>query len=150
MAGRNIIAALVLIGIGTGYGMLTAVLPTRPVPNTPGPSFFPWLITAALLTLSFALLGRGVLQLRSEGGGRSALSSLSWRPVVALLWFAAYVAALPHAGFLIAGIPFFAGMMVLYGGRNPLVVALTAAAVPVALFFLFRQGFQIMLPQGTW
>lgn len=147
MARRNIAAALVLIGIGAWYGVMTATLPERTLPNTPGPSFFPWLITAALLILSAALLAQGLARrgadVEPEHDGFRA-----GRGLYALIWFAAYLVALPYVGFLFASVPFFAGLMVLYGGRNKLFVAIAAVAVPLLLFFLFRHGFQILLPRG--
>ena len=58
MRRRNIIAAVVLIVSALFYGGLTAQLPTRTLPNTPDPSFFPWINTAIILALSVLLLAR--------------------------------------------------------------------------------------------
>ena len=66
MARRNILAGAVLVVIGLGYGILTAALPDRSLPDTPGPAFLPWLITAAWLVLSVALLARGLIAARHE------------------------------------------------------------------------------------
>ena len=52
MRRRNITAALVLLAIGAGYGLLTSQLPTRSLPDTPGPPFFPWINTTVILVLS--------------------------------------------------------------------------------------------------
>lgn len=149
MGRRNIIAAIVLLGIGIWYGVLTAALPERTLPNTPGPSFFPWLITGFLMLLSAALLVQGIGRLKTEETTPPSATG-SRRRVFALLWFAAYLAALPSAGFWPASIPFFAGLMVLYGARSRLVVVAVAVVVPLLLFFLFRYGFQIFLPRGVW
>ncbi len=56
LARRNVIVGAVLLVIGVAYGLMTASLPDRSLPNTPGPAFFPWLITGGLLVLSTALL----------------------------------------------------------------------------------------------
>lgn len=149
MGRRNIIAAIVLLGIGVWYGVLTAALPERTLPNTPGPSFFPWLITGFLMLLSAALLVQGIGRLKTEETTPPSATG-SRRRVFALLWFAVYLAALPYAGFWPASIPFFAGLMVLYGARSRLVVVAVAVVVPLLLFFLFRYGFQIFLPRGVW
>lgn len=149
MARRNIFAALVLLSVGIVYGVMTAFLPDREMPNTPGPAFFPWLITGGLIVLAMALLIRGLITVRN-GSGQASPVGIAYNGRFALIWFAAYLAALPYAGFVPASVPFFAGLMILYGGRNKLFVVLAAVAVPVATFYLFRYGFHILLPQGIW
>ena len=66
------------------------------------------------------------------------------------MWFALYLVALPTAGFIAASIVFFAGLMVLYGARNPVVVVAASIAIPLALYLLFRHVFTIILPTGIW
>ena len=149
MARRNILAALALIGIGAWYGVMTAILPQRSLPNTPGPSFFPWLITGGLLLLSAGLLVQGIMGYLRETP-EPGTGGFPWHAVYALAMFVAYLVALPYAGFLAASVPFFAGLMLLYGGRNPLIVGIAAIGVPVVLFIVFRHGFQILLPRGVF
>ena len=148
MGRRNVIAALVLIAFGAAYAVLTAGLPSRTIPNTPGPSFFPWVVTGSLLVLALGLLVQGVRQwpvaFASEGQ-----ESGSPRRLAGLAWFAIYLAALPSLGFLPATIPFFAGLMVLYGGARAIWLAVASVAMPVFLFYVFRDGFQILLPLGV-
>ena len=146
---RDVIAAAVLLSIGAGYGLATIALPNRSLPNTPGPAFFPWLITAGLIVLSAALLIRA---LTDDGGEapRASPGRLATPRLLALISFVVYLALLPYAGFLAASVPFFAGLMWLYGERNRIVLSLAAVIVPVGLFYIFRQGFQILLPVGIW
>ncbi|MED5535780.1 MAG: tripartite tricarboxylate transporter TctB family protein [Pseudomonadota bacterium] len=148
MVRRNVLAGVVLLAIGLGYGVLTADLPDRTLPGTPGPAFLPWLITAGWLALSTALLVRGLL-----GGGKKSdvieyhIPTQSW---LALVGFAAYLLLLPTLGFIVASILFFAGLTWLYGERNKLLIALTAIIIPIVLFYLFAAGFQVLLPRGLW
>jgi putative tricarboxylic transport membrane protein len=148
-ARRDALIGVILLVIGVIYGVLTSALPNRSLPNTPGPAFFPWLITGAFIFLSAALLIRslrdGVHASRHVSTARD-----SRLPIFALTWFVIYLAALPFTGFLPASIPFFAGMMWFYGERSPLVLILAAIIVPSSLFYLFRHGFQILLPAGVW
>lgn len=146
---RNTIAGAILLVIGVAYGLLTVALPNRSLPNTPGPAFFPWLITGGLILLSLALL----LQSPMRNGHSSSQASpdrLETRCLLALIWFAVYLVLLPYAGFLAASVPFFAGLMWLYGERKRLVLTLASVIVPVGLFYSFRLGFQILLPTGVW
>ncbi len=149
LARRNVIVGAVLLVIGVAYGLMTASLPDRSLPNTPGPAFFPWLITGGLLVLSAALLARS---LTADGIDSPQTSSdrLANRRVVFLIWFGVYLITLPYAGFLPASIPFFVGLMWLYGERNRLALTLATIIIPTCLFYIFRLGFQILLPAGAW
>lgn len=149
MARRNVLAGMVLLAIGLGYGVLTADLPDRSLPGTPGPAFLPWLITAGWLALSTALLVRGLL-----GGGKNSPDVIEYRIPAqgwpALVGFAAYLLLLPTLGFIVASILFFANLTWLYGERNKLRIVLPAIIIPIVLFYLFTAGFQVLLPRGPW
>lgn len=149
MALRNIISGMVLLALTAVYGYLTSGLPDRLVPNVPGPSFFPTLIAVSLGVLSLALLGKGIIVGRREGLSLAGLS-LPFKAILVLAWFGLFVASLPWAGFIIGGVPFFAGMILFYGERRPHWVVLGAITIPISLFYLFREAFQIMLPTGLW
>jgi hypothetical protein len=148
MRSRNVSAALVLILLGLGYGFLTAGLPKRSLPDTPDPSFFPWIITASLLILSVALLVQGLRARRGAREGADTAGGLR-APTVFLTLFVAYVAVLPVAGFVIASVPFFAALMWLYGERRWSWIGIVSVALPVLLVLVFRHGLQIPLPTGV-
>ena len=145
-ARRELIAAVVLIGLGVGYGWLTAGLPDRTMPNTPGPRFFPWIITVSLLALAAAMLVRALRRLAAEADAGFGIAL--GRGAAALAAFVVYVVALPWLGFLFVTVPFFATLMALFGERRPWVLAAGALVVPIVVFVLFRHGFQIILPAG--
>ncbi len=149
MRRRNIIAAVVLLALGLGYGFLTTGLPLRTLPNTPDPSFFPWINTAVLLALAAALLVQGLF-FTAEGGAEAARTPA--RRHLPVLWvlaaFVAYLLALPPLGFVVATVPFFAVLMVAYGERRALWLAAGALGVPILLFVVFRYGFGVLLPRG--
>ncbi len=149
LARRDVIVGAILLIIGVAYGLMTASLPDRSLPNTPGPAFFPWLITGGLLVLSVALLSRSL----TVGGYESPQASsdrLAYRRVLFLLWFSVYLVILPYAGFLPASVPFFVGLMWFYGERNRLALTLATIIIPASLFYIFRLAFQILLPAGVW
>jgi putative tricarboxylic transport membrane protein len=146
MARRDLIAALVLLGFTAGFGLLTLRLPDRGLPNTPGPAFFPGLITLALAILTIALLVRSLRGIAVEPAALpGAIATRGW---IALGAFVVYLIAMPTLGFLIASVPFFAVLTWAYGERRIAIVAVTSVAVPVALLLVFRSGFQILLPSG--
>ena len=146
---KNIIAAIILAMIGIGYGLLASELPERPSINVPGPSFFPKLISGFIVILSIALLYKGIVGIREDGTINKDLS-FPGKGALLVAWIAAFIFALPHVGFLIAGIPFFAGMMLLCGPGSKLQLLGASVAIPTILFYLFRDGFQILLPHAPW
>lgn len=146
MRRKHIIAAAVLIGVAIIYGGLTAYLPVRSLPNTPGPSFFPWVNTVIILALSIWLLVHGLKQPVSK----RSLGEPSRRrcAIAALGAFVIYLAAMPGLGFILSTAPFFAVMMVLFGERRPVWVMSGAIGVTIVLYVLFRHGFGVFLPRG--
>ncbi|MGI9401811.1 MAG: tripartite tricarboxylate transporter TctB family protein [Rhizobiaceae bacterium] len=146
MRNKNISAAIVLIGFGVFYGFLTANLPDRSLPNTPSPSFFPWIITVIIMVLSVWLLVRGLRQPKAEN------PKINWDRFKLTFYmmasFAVYLMLMPGLGFILATLPFFAVMMMLYGERRPIWVSSGAIGVTVLLYIVFRHGFGVFLPQG--
>jgi putative tricarboxylic transport membrane protein len=148
MSRKNVAAALVLLPLGIVYGYLTAGLPKRSLPDTPDPSFFPWIIAACLVILSTALLVQGLQGRRGARDDPGAAGGLR-APTVFLTLFVVYVAVLPFAGFVIASVPFFAALMWLFGERRWTWIGAFSLALPVILVLVFRDGLQIPLPTGA-
>jgi hypothetical protein len=117
------------------------------LPNTPDPSFFPWINTIILLLLSVSLLVQGLFFTEE---GESKIDPVARRLVItSLALFFGYLLILPPLGFVVASIPFFAAMMVLFEERRPIWVASSSIAVTVVLFSVFRYGFGVLLPLGV-
>ncbi len=148
MRNKNIIAGLFLTVLGLTYGYLTTGLPERSLPNMPGPSFFPWIITLCLLVLSVSLLVQG-LRMAADEPRSGDSDGRSFPAFLFLGVFAVYLALLPFLGFLLASIPFFAVLMALYGETRKLWITSLSFGVPVFLFLLFRDVFNIPLPRGS-
>ena len=147
MRNRNLIASLVLLLFCAGYAYLTANLGTRAIEDTTQPSFFPWLITACLTILSFSLL----LQVCITSSIQTASKPLnipSKRLSSALILSISYLAILPLLGFVGANILLFSGLMYLYGERRLIQILTFSFLIPIVIFYLFREGFQIHLPAG--
>jgi len=148
MRNKNIVAGLFLTVLGLAYGYLTTGLPERSLPNMPGPSFFPWILTFCLLVLSVSLVVQGFRMAADESGSEKPDGG-SFPAFLFLGAFAVYLALLPFLGFLLASIPFFAVLMALYGETRKLWIASLSLGVPVFLFLLFRDVFNIPLPRGS-
>lgn len=148
MARKNIIAGMALIVFGIWYAFLINDLPERSImPNTPGPSFFPIIIVSAILILSAALVFSGLREIQSARGAAGDPTSHR-QAAQAIGAFVVFLALLPYAGFIVASCLFFAALMYLYGSRNWIMIIGSSVVIPVALYILFRHGFQIILPRG--
>lgn len=146
MRRKNIIAAMVLIVFAASYGVLTAGLPVRTLPNTPDPSFFPWINMAIILILSLCLLFQS--RRRFKEMAPTPDTEERNRIITAMGIFIIYLATMPTLGFIMATAPFFAAMMVLFGERRPVYVGTGTITITAALYLLFRHGFGVFLPRG--
>ena len=147
MRTHNLIAAIILLAIGAGYGFLTANLPTRAIENTTQPSFFPTVIVVLFLSLSSILLFQGIFRI-SGNDVPDAPNIASRKYIIGFCAFIVSLALLPTLGFLAANILIFAVLMALYGERRPAWIVGGSVLVALAMFFLFREVFQIRLPGG--
>jgi putative tricarboxylic transport membrane protein len=147
MASRDIVAAIGLLIFSGLYAWATFYIPDRTIPNTPGPSFFPFVIITLVAGLSVALLLKGIAERRTTG--QMAITSSTARlPLLMLGAFGLFLAVLPWVGFLMASVAFFAVLMMLYGSRSPLKIVLWSLALPTALYVIFTEAFQVILPTG--
>ncbi|MBS1256459.1 MAG: hypothetical protein MAG581_02282 [Deltaproteobacteria bacterium] len=146
MSSRNVTAALVLLAFTAVYAYMTAHLPERTLPNTPDPSFFPWINTALALVLASALLFQGLFIKKNDH--TQLEDSNNGLALPALAVFLAFLISLPYLGFILATIPFTAVFMWFYGERRKIVLIIGAVVIPAILYVLFRHGFGVMLPRG--
>ena len=146
MRQKNFIAALFLLIFTVCYGILTANLPLRTLPNTPDPSFFPWVITSIIFILSVLLLLSG---LKYSKGVRIKVDKEERNlTVTAMTIFIFYLAAMPKLGFILATLPFFSVMMFLFGERRPVFIGIGSLVTTAGLYVLFRHGLGVFLPRG--
>ena len=124
------------------------LLPARTLPNTPDPSFFPWINTILLGVLSVALLIQGILRPTKKGVMQSTLGTRT--AIVALGLILLYLVAIPYFGFVLSSVPFFALFMVLHGERRKLWLLIGAAGIPIFLYNLFSHLFSVPLPRGMF
>ena len=155
---RNIVGGVIILGFTLYYGGLATLLPKRTTTDAPGPHFFPYLITVSILALSAMLIFQGVRGLKGSGGladlrperPDSNENFSIVRAAAGLLITGFYFFALSTFGFFWSTPVFFAALMWVAGERRPLVLLGLAILVPMFLFFLFRDLFQLPLPRGSF
>ncbi len=106
-------------------------------------------VLVVFLVLALSLLIQGAKKLR-KGEFQLDGFSVPVKPILVLALFIAFVVALPYLGFLVAAPPFFAGMSVLFGAQNKALLVVASLAIPIAVFFLFRVVFLVLLPRSEW
>lgn len=148
MGRKNIIAGVILMIITLGYGYMTSQLPHRNIAGAPGISFFPWIITIGVFTLSLAMTIQGWMSIR-QGETNVPWQAPAPRVIAMLVLYVVFITSLQYLGFLIASIPVFMILMALYGGRHKLMLILAGPIIPIAIFLLFKKVFLIPLPKAT-
>lgn len=149
MAKREIVSALVLLLFSALYVWAIQYIPDRTIPNTPGPSFFPYVIVSLVALLSVSLLIKGLRGLQNTEGA-AAVSVGSRLTALTLFSFVIFLLLLEPLGFLTAAIPFFAILMLLFGSRSVLSIVVWSIVIPVTLYLIFTEAFQILLPAGPF
>ena len=76
---RNLVAGLVLCAVTVAYASLIGSIPDRTLPNTPGPSFMPWLIAAVMGILSLCLVIQAARELLRIAGADDPALDIEYR-----------------------------------------------------------------------
>lgn len=122
-----------------------------------GPSFLPWLMIAAIVLLSIALLMRarraavaaspevGPVTTKQEDDAALGKRNL-WRIWIFAAMLVAYSAAFMPVGYLPATYAVFVIGMLLMGERKPLMFLILPAIITGAVWFGFTHFLQVWLP----
>ncbi|WP_159980929.1 tripartite tricarboxylate transporter TctB family protein [Roseobacter cerasinus] len=102
------------------------------------PSDFPQLLLAAITLMTLAMLWVDPIRIRDR------LQGTVWGTLALFAGFAALTAV---DLFLALGV-FALALTVLWGERRPVILWLVGLVVPLAVFFLFDQVFEIRFPRG--
>lgn len=111
------------------------------------PALFPVMLSSGLGVLSLALIGQGILEVRTGGDRKAAgypVSSL--RTAGAFILCLLYAAALPLGGFIPVTAVFLALFCLFAGERRPWMIAAVSLASPLAVWLIFRMGLSVLLP----
>tara|TARA_Y100000590_G_C15676874_1_gene998377 strand:- start:382 stop:816 length:435 start_codon:yes stop_codon:yes gene_type:complete len=143
MRKKNLISSIAFLVVGIGYSYLTFWLPIRTLPNTPGPSFFPWVIAICFLILSILLLCKNLFY-KNENEEDKEIFGEKIFTLILLMFF--YILLLPITGFLFITPFFFAGFMYLTSEKRFFYISIFSVSIPFFIFYLFQNIFSIYLP----
>ena len=115
------------------------------------PGVFPMLASATMLVSSLVILRDVLSRPATPGSGfarfRQEIIPLRLVGVIALIL--AYVVAMPLLGFVISSAGFLFLSFWYLWRKGPLVSALLTGVSLSIIYFIFRQIFQVVLPQGS-
>lgn len=115
------------------------------------PGVFPMLAAGVMLISAVAILRDVVARDRAprQGLASALLSIAPPRLLLVIAMIAGYVGAIPWLGFMVSsGLFLFAAFWVLWR-RGPLWSALLTVAALAAIYLIFREVFQVVLPRGV-
>lgn len=123
-------------------------------PATPtglGAGGFPKFIAVCLGILGVILAVKSFLQLRKDGSRDQRVlhrNDLLGAGALVILFYL-YIMLVRPLGYMVSTTLFFFLFMVIYGERKWLRMCIISVCFSVIAFFLFKNVFYIMLPQGT-
>lgn len=120
-----------------------------------GAGVFPMLASAMMILSGLIILRTTLRKTSPEAAGSTAASHFfekvaPIRFVVVVAMIIAYVAAMPGAGFVVSSLGFLFAMFAYLWRRSWLISAVLALASLGLIYVIFRLGFQVVLPLGTW
>lgn len=117
---------------------------------SPDAALFPRLISVVAMVCAAFAFAQSIR--RPTGGvGEAQTRAVTWRDL--LISYAGpplYVGLMVLLGFWIASAVFLAGLLLLLGTRNPLIVSLITAGTLVLIYVAFELAFSIPLPEGMF
>ncbi|MDQ0338113.1 vacuolar-type H+-ATPase subunit I/STV1 [Caldalkalibacillus uzonensis] len=117
-----------------------------------GSEFVPQLTSIGIFILSISLLIKGIKRMKSDNNHQSERPSFRYFTVIAtIVLIAVYIALMREIGFLLMTVVYlFAQFYVLAGKskRNLPLFLVLSIAVSVTVYYVFRYGFNLLLPAG--
>jgi len=119
-------------------------------PSEPG--VFPSVASATMIVASLTVLCRAIVAKgapRGQSPGARFATIMPPRLAVLTVFVGSYVLAMPVLGFMASSALFLFAALWLLWRRGPLRAALLTALSLAAVWLVFREIFQVLLPRGT-
>ena len=137
---RWLIPALIILFCGAAFWISTTFREMPPILKRGiQPSDFPQLLLAAIVIMTLVMTWIDPVRVKDR------MKNATWATLMLFCVFA----ALTTIDLFLALAVFAGALTVFWGERRASVVALVGIGVPVVIFFLFDQVFEIRFPRGT-
>ncbi|GAB3213816.1 tripartite tricarboxylate transporter TctB family protein [Marinactinospora thermotolerans] len=167
-SGRSeLFVAALVIAIAAVLGVQTALMDVPPGTASPGPRFFPTIVTVIMAGVGVALAVQvirrpadrpGLDETAAADAGDSAPAEArtddsggrtQWRPVLTVIGsLVVFILLLQPVGWLLSGALLFFGVVHAMGGRRPLLDATVALVFSSFVQLAFVAGLGLNLPAG--
>jgi hypothetical protein len=137
----DVVSAAVLIAIGVVMYYLSIYIGGNPNVSTFSPRFFPQLASFGIVLCGLGVLANG---LRAERRPLPFLLNRSNLSIVVLFCF--YFFTFELVDFRLGAWALIGSCMWALGARNWVQLAVTPVATALVIFWVFRYGFQVVLP----
>jgi putative tricarboxylic transport membrane protein len=148
----ELVAALVLTGVGIAMLVETRNIRVLATANAVGPRFVPYVVGGAAtlvgLWLVIAVL-RGDKAAPEDSEDVDVTQKTDWRTLAGLVaTFVLYIAIIEPVGYLLSTMVLFGCTAFTLGARRPRSLVLATLLVPFVTFMLFTRVLGIYLPNG--
>ena len=119
-----------------------------------GSDFMPKVLAMAMAVLAVIQIITGLRKMKLEytlDQLKEEFKPEYWRVLVTILAFTVYVVVLSSVGFMISSVVYLIVQMTVLAPkekRNYLLFAVISVAVSVVVYYLFRNGLNVLLPAG--
>ena len=149
----ELVAALLLAGLGIYMLVDTASIRVLATANAVGPRFFPYVVGGAAtlvgLWLAVAVL-RGDRAEPEDSEDVDLAQRTDWRALAGISGnFGLYILVIDPLGYLLATMLLFGGTAFVLGARRPRSLVLATVVVPLVTFLIFTRLLGIYLPNGV-
>ncbi len=149
----ELVAALLLAGLGVYMLVDTASIRVLATANAVGPRFFPYVVGGAAtlvgLWLAIAVL-RGDRAEPEDSEDVDLAQRTDWRALAGISGiFLLYVLVIDPLGYLLSTMLLFGGTAFVLGARGPRSLVLATVLVPLTTFLIFTRLLGIYLPNGV-
>ncbi len=116
-----------------------------------GAGVFPMLAAGTMIVSGLVILRATLKKTAVAAPVKQFIAEVSpLRFVIVVAAIVAYLVAMPSAGFVLSSLGFLFVMFAYLWRRSWFVSAIVAAASLALIYVIFRLGFQVVLPIGTW
>lgn len=144
-AGVNSIVGLIFIALSMLWLTQIAKLPKANALEGFGPGFFPQIIVVLMLVVAVLLV---ITDLKDKNKTASFVidKKSAIKLLLIVLLSAAYIFILSIAGYVISTIASVFFLLLLFGLRKKVTIALTSIIFPLGIYYLFEVALKVLLP----
>lgn len=149
---RDIVCSVIMLVVGGGMLFMAKDIPHM-IPTDVGSAYVPNFIAICILIVSGAKLVLTLTNKKASANQKTALMGNWFGGIGTIVLMLAYMAVFESVGFVIASAVYLFLQILLLSdetNRKPVLFAIIAVLLPLAIDALFVFAIQMPLPRGLW